>query len=170
MANLTTAEHIEKITALIKDVKYAMMTTETYDKGHLHSCPMTTLKNDLTGRKIWFLSDKNSETVKDLQKNPQVNLSYTTSDEKDFVSISGKATLTDDKEKINELWNPIYNAFYEHGKEDPNIELICVECHGAEYWLSGNSVVNVIKMTAAALQDGKSAENLGENYTVDLSQ
>lgn len=164
--SLDKAKQVETITALIKDNKYAMMTTITADKGHLHACPMTTNKIELETAKIWFIGDKTTETVKDLQKNPQVNLSYTSQDHKDYVSINGTAKLIDDKAKLDELWSPVYNAFYEHGKEDPNVQIICVECNGAEYWQSGNSVINAVKMVAAAVQDGKIADSLGNHGSV----
>nr|WP_267284228.1 hypothetical protein [Moraxella equi] len=38
--------------------------------------------------------------------------------------------------------------------------------NGAEYWLSGNSVVNMFKLTASAITGGKVADSLGENASV----
>ena len=162
---MSKQQHIDKIAELIKDVKFAMMTTVTHE-GHLHACPMTTSETDLTAKEIWFIGDKKTETVADIKNNPQVNLSYACQQDKDYVSINGTAELVDDADKLNELWSPIYNAFYEHGKEDADIQLIKVVPNGAEYWLSGNTVVNMFKMTAAAVQDGKTAEKLGENHSV----
>ena len=153
MADLTKEQHIENIKKVIEGVKYAMMTTITADEKHLHACPMTTNKNELENGKIWFIGDRKSETIKDLEKNPQVNLSYTSSDQ-------------NDKAKLDELWSPIYAAFYEKGKEDPNVQVICIECNGAQYWLSGNTVVDMFKMVSAAVQEGKTAENMGENHAV----
>lgn len=166
MSELTQTQHIETVNTIINGVKFAMMTTITADEKHLHACPMTTNKNELENAKIWFIGDKTTEAVEDIQKNPQVNLSYTSADQKDFVSINGVAKLVNDKAKLDELWSPIYNAFYEHGKEDPKVQLICVECNGAEYWQSGNSVVTMFKLASAALQDGKIAENMGTNGSV----
>ena len=106
-------DHIEKIAELIKDTKFAMMTTVTHE-GHLHACPMTTNKIDLAAKEIWFIGDKKTETVADIKENPQVNLAYVCQDDKDYVSINGTAELVDDSAKLDELWSPIYNAFYEH--------------------------------------------------------
>lgn len=68
MADLTKEQHIENINKVIKGVKYAMMTTITADEKHLHACPMTTNKNELENGKIWFIGDRKSETIKDLEK------------------------------------------------------------------------------------------------------
>lgn len=160
-------EQIDKIQDVIKDVKFAMMSTVN-SKGDLHSWPMTTSEANIGGKEIWFIGDKTSDVVKDIQSNPKIGLSYATQDEKDYVSVSANAELPTDSSKLDELWSPVYNAFFEHGKEDPNVQLIKVVPHGAECWLSGSSTINIFKMAAAALQDGKTAEDIGEQFSVSL--
>lgn len=160
-------EIIDIIHDMIKDVKFAMMTTVT-DEGHLHACPMTTSESSLTAKEIWFIGDKTTEAIKNIEKNPQVNLSYVSQKDKDYASINGQAELVEDKAKLDELWTPIYNAFYKQGKEDENIQLIKVVPHGAEFWKNGNSVVNAAKLAAAAVQDGKIADNIGKNASIEF--
>ena len=158
---------MDTIQAMVKDIKYTMMTTRN-DENHLHSCPMNTTETSIGAKEIWFIGHSPCETVSSIEKNPEVNLAYVSEDGKKYLSITGKAELVEDQEKLDELWSPIYNAFYEQGKEDPNVQLIKVVPHGAEYWLSGSSVVNMFKMTTAAVMDGKKATNLGENNSVTL--
>ena len=106
--------------------------------------------------------------VKDLQNNNKVGLTYASEDSKNYVSISANAELVDDKTKLEELWSPIDSAFFEHGKEDPNVQLIKVVPHGVECWISGSSTVNMFKMAVAAVQDGKTAEDVGEQFNFSL--
>ena len=160
-------EQLDKVQAVIKDVKFAMMSTVN-GKGDLHAWPMTTSETSLGAKEIWFIGDKTSDVVKDIQNNPKVGLSYATQDEKNYVSVSANAELSTDKDKLEELWSPVYNAFFEHGKEDPNVQLIKVVPHGVECWLSGSSTVNMFKMVSAALQDGKTAEDIGEQFSISL--
>ncbi|PNK60221.1 pyridoxamine 5'-phosphate oxidase family protein [Psychrobacter sp. FDAARGOS_221] len=164
---MSKQQHIDTVREIVKDIKFAMMTTIT-SEGHLHACPMTTSETSLGAREVWFIGDKTTEAVANISNNPQVNLSYVNQDGKDYVSINGKAELIDDQDKLDELWSPVYNAFYEHGKKDENIQLIKVVPNGAEYWRSGNTVVTAAKMAAAAVQDGKVAESLGENGSVQF--
>ncbi len=164
---MSKQEQIDKIQEVIKDVKFAMMSTIN-SKGDIHAWPMTTSETSIGGKEIWFIGDKTSDVVKDIQDNPKIGLSYATQDEKDYVSVSANAELPTDKAKLDELWSPVYNAFFEHGKEDPNVQLIKVVPHGIECWLSGSSTVNMFKMAAAALQDGKTAEDIGEQFSVSL--
>ena len=164
---MSKQENIDKIQAVIKDVKFAMMSTIN-SKGDLHAWPMTTSETSLGGKEIWFIGDKTSDVVKDIQSNPKVGLSYASQDDKDYVSISGNAELSTDKAKLDELWSPVYNAFFENGKEDETVQLIKIVPHGAECWLSGSSTINMFKMAAAALQDGKTAEDIGEQFSISL--
>lgn len=165
MKDTDTKTHIDTISDLVKDIKFAMMTTITAD-GHLHACPMTTSQFDLDKKEIWFIADASTETVADIKANPQVNLSYTAQNSKDYLSINGKAELINDATKLDELWSPLYNAFFANGKEDANVQLIKVVPNGAEYWLSGNSIVNMFKLTASAVKGGKVGDSLGENVSV----
>ncbi|MER2162633.1 MAG: pyridoxamine 5'-phosphate oxidase family protein [Psychrobacter alimentarius] len=160
-------EQIDKIQDVIKDVKFAMMSTVN-SKGDVHAWPMTTSETSIGAKEIWFIGDKTSDVVKDIQDNPKIGLSYASEDEKNYVSVSANAELSSDQAKLDELWSPVYNAFFEHGKEDPNVQLIKVVPHGVECWLSGSSTVNMFKMAAAALQDGKTAEDMGEQFSVAL--
>ncbi|SNT71326.1 pyridoxamine 5'-phosphate oxidase family protein [Psychrobacter sp. LV10R520-6] len=164
---MSNQEKIDKIQEVIKDVNFAMMTTIN-KKGDLHAWPMTTTETSIGAKEIWFIGDKTSDVVKDIQDNPRVGLSYATQDAKNYVSVSGNAELSDDKDKLDELWSPIASAFFEHGKEDENVQLIKVVPHGVECWISGSSTVNMFKMAAAAVQDGKTAEDVGEQFNISL--
>ena len=82
---------------------------------------------------VWFMTDKRSNKCKELEADPTVGLEYAHSNGVRFVSLSGKATFVEDKEKVKEFWNPFYKAWFE-SPEDPNITLIKVEVSRAEYW------------------------------------
>ena len=164
---MSDQEHIAKIQEIIKDVKFAMMSTAN-KKGDIHAWPMTTNKADVAAKEIWFIGDKTSDVVKDIQNDARIGLTYATQDEKNYVSISGNAELSTDKDKLDELWSPVYNAFFAEGKKDENVQLIKVVPHGAECWISGSSVVNMFKMATAAVQEGKTAEDMGETFSVTL--
>ncbi|WP_435979748.1 pyridoxamine 5'-phosphate oxidase family protein [Psychrobacter sp. DM4] len=164
---MSKQENIDKVQDVIKDVKFAMMSTIN-SKGDVHAWPMTTSESSIGGKEIWFIGDKSSDVVKDIQDNPKIGLSYATQDEKNYVSVSANAELPTDKAKLEELWSPVYNAWFEHGKEDENVQLIKVVPHGVECWISGSSTVNMFKMVSAALQDGKTAEDMGEQFNISL--
>ena len=158
---------MDTIQAMVKDIKYTMMTTRN-DENHLHSCPMNTTETSIGAKEIWFIGHKPSETVDNIKQNSEVNLAYVTQESDKYLSISGTAELVEDEEKLNELWSVMYNAYFEQGKEDPMVQLIKVVPHGAEYWANGNAITSAVKMAAAALTDNAVEKSLGENFSIKL--
>ena len=158
---------MDTIQAMVKDIKYTMMTTRN-GENHLHSCPMNTTETSIGAKEIWFIGHKPSETVDNIKQNPEVNLAYVTQESDKYLSISGTAELVEDEEKLNELWSVMYNAYFEQGKEDPSVQLIKVVPHGAEYWANGNAITSAVKMAAAALTDNAVEKSLGDNFSIKL--
>lgn len=155
---------ITKIAELTRGIKFAMVTFVNHE-GHLHAAPMTTQDEDFNGT-VWFIGSKDSDLVRSIPGNAQVNLGYSDTAGHNYVSINGKAELVNDKAKLDELWSDGYNAFFEQGKEDPNVQLIKVVGNGAQYWEGSGRVVSMIKMAKAAIT-GDTAK-LGETEGVKL--
>ena len=164
---MSKQDNIDKVQAIVKDVKFAMMSTVN-SKGDIHAWPMTTSETSIGAKEIWFIGDKTSDVYKDIQENAKIGLAYATQDSKNYVSVSANAELPTDRAKLEELWSPVYDAFFEQGIDDQNVQLIKVVPHGIECWISGSSTINIFKMVAAALQEGKTAEDLGETFKIEL--
>lgn len=157
---------LSKIAELIRDIKFAQLTTIT-EEGHLHAHPMTTQQQEFDGD-VWFIGSKATETVQHIAAQPQVNLSYSDTLSNNYVSINGTAELIDDTIKLKELWSDAYNAFFEQGIDDPNIQLIKVHANGAEYWEGKGKLNTLIQLTKARFTGESKLGELGENTTVKL--
>ena len=125
-------ESRKKLWGLIKDVKFTMMVTEQ-DDGTLRSRPMATQQAEFDGD-LWFFTYVDSNKVHEINHHHQVNLSYADTDDQRYISVSGVAELVRDRAKLEELWNPVYKAWFPKGLDDPNIGLIKVRVTNAEYW------------------------------------
>ncbi len=152
-----------KIHDLIKNIRIAMVTFTTQE-GHLHAVPMTTQNKEFNGQ-VWFIGSKKSELVQNLPQNNQVNVAYATSSN-DYVSMHGTGELVNDPALLDELWSPAYNAFFEGGKEDPDVQLIRITAHGAQYWEGDGTIVTLFKLTKAAISG--ETEQLGTSHTTTL--
>lgn len=109
----------------------AMLTT--IDNGIMRSRPMQTQDGDFDGE-LWFFTSKQAHKAEEIEKDNRVNVSYAEPDDNRYVSMSGTAQLVDDREKIEELWSPIYLSWFPKGLEDPNLTLLKVSVEHAEYW------------------------------------
>ena len=158
-------ENLDKLIEKIKDIDIAMMTTADED-GSLRSRPMRNMQVKQDGA-IWFFTGYESAKSHELKQDSHVNLSYADPSNNLYVSVSGRATLSKDKAKIDELWNPAMKAWFPEGKDDPNVGLIKVTIDKAEYWDSPNSAVVHLYGVVKAAITGQPADP-GENKKINL--
>ena len=101
---------LEKFHALIEDIEIAMMTTRRSD-GHLESRAMANQKS-AAGADLWFVTAEGSAKLRDLQSDPHVNLAYYKDRTREWISVSGLATISRDREKIRELYAPDWKMWF----------------------------------------------------------
>jgi general stress protein 26 len=164
MERKTYQENVEKLRELIKDVDFAMLTTVDVD-GSLRSRPMSTQEAEFDGD-LWFFTSTDTGKVDDIERENRVNVAYAKPDKHLYVSISGTAHLVKDWAKMEELWSPVYKAYFPKGLDDPALSLLKVEVEKAEYWESYGLIPTVIGFVKAMA--GQESE-LGENEKLNLS-
>ena len=157
-------ESIKKVNDLIKEVQIAMLTT--LDGGVLRSRPMQTQEAGFDGD-LWFFTSTDTHKTDEIEKDNRVNVSYASPATNTYVSVSGTALLVNDKEKIEELWNPILKAWFPKGLDDPTLILLKVSVEQAEYWDSSSSTVVQIVGFVKALVTGERADG-GDHGRVNL--
>jgi general stress protein 26 len=81
---------------------------------------------------LWFATDRESGKMHELDRDSHVNVTMQGNNK--FVSISGVATVHDDRRKINELWAEDWRVWYPGGKDDPSLVLLKVNPSAGEYW------------------------------------
>ena len=158
----TTDEQRAKVHDLIKSTRIAMLTTVAPD-GRLISKPMANQDVEFDGD-VWFIAERDSVKVRNIQGNPQVNVAYASSDS--WVSLSGTAAVVDDQAKLAGLWDTFTDAWMEGGPENPNNILIRIRADSAEYWDTPGSKVTQVANLVKAKVTGKRFE--GDNEQVDL--
>ena len=85
----------EKLREMIKDIDLCMLTTVD-EADDLHSRPMS-LNGDVDEQgNLWFFTSSNSHKASEIERTPNVNVSFIDSDQKHYVSISGDAELVQD--------------------------------------------------------------------------
>ncbi|HEY5801458.1 MAG TPA: pyridoxamine 5'-phosphate oxidase family protein [Burkholderiaceae bacterium] len=159
------AEDLQTLQKMTDDLRFCMITTIAEDGG-LRSRPMTNQRLDDDGC-LWFFTSTESELAEDIAARPDVNVAFSKPDDNTWVSVSGRATQVEDRAKIKELWNPMVEAWFPDGPDDPKVELIRVDAHDAEYWdADSTKMVRLFKM-AAAYFSGKPPD-MGEHGTIKM--
>ena len=57
------------------------------------------------------------------------------------MSLSGRAHILEDKQKVKELWSEAFRVWFPAGPDDPELRAISVEAYLARYWTRAASVV-----------------------------
>jgi general stress protein 26 len=110
-----------------------------------------------------FLSSATS--ICEIERMPNVNVSFIDTGKHHYVSISGMAELVRDRQKIKELWKPVLKAWFPDGPEQADIALLKVVVTKAEYWDGPSSTIAQAISFVSAIITGKQVE-LGENKKV----
>lgn len=159
----TDIEARNKVWEMIKDIPIATLVTQD-DDGRLYSRPMGTHQKEFEGQ-VWLFTSLDSPKVKAIRNNSHVLLSYAEPGDNNYVSINGTAMVTQDKAKIDELWNEALRAWFPEGKDDPSIALIGVTVEEAEYWDNPSSTFVHLYGYAKSLMTGTPPKG-GENERV----
>ncbi len=131
--DLTGAEGLKKMKALIEKASSTCFFCTNMNNNNFSTRPMAVQKTGDDGN-LWFLSAIDSRKNGDIQQNPSVQLLFQGSPHSDFLSIYGTASISQDKAKIKELWEPIIKAWFTEGVDDPRITVIKVEPTEGYYW------------------------------------
>ena len=157
-------ESIEKLKELILDIDFCMLTT--MDEGYLRSRPMSTQEFGFDGD-LWFFTSDNTHKVEEIAKDNRVNVAYSKADDDKYVSVSGRAEISKDRAKIEELWSPILKAWFPEGLDDPHLCLLRVSVEQAEYWDTPSGKIVQILGFVKALATGQEA-SYGENEKINF--
>ncbi len=96
------ASELDTFYEMVFDIDTAMMTTRRAD-GHLRSRAMANQKR-AAGADLWFVCRDGTAKLADLAQDPHINLTYYKDGSREWVSVSGLATVSQDRAKIRELY------------------------------------------------------------------
>jgi general stress protein 26 len=151
----------EKLREMITEIDLCMLTTVD-ESDDLHSRPMS-LNGDVDEKgNLWFFTSSNSHKASEIERTPNVNVSFIDTSKQHYVSISGVAELVHDRQKIKELWKPVLKAWFPDGPEQADIALLKVQLKKAEFWDGPSSTIAQAVSFVSAIVTGKQVE-LGEN-------
>lgn len=105
---------------------------------------MSVQKSDVNGD-LWFLSPKDSIKNMEITQDSEVTLYFQGSPHSDFLELKGKATISDEKNLIKELWDPMAKSWFKDGIDDPRISVIQFKTESGYYWDNehGNTIAGV---------------------------
>jgi len=153
--NLNNTEAIEKLKKMVDSIDIGMLSTFTKGTNYPHSIPMSRQEVDDHGN-IWFLFSAESDTYQHLQQNKEVSMTFADVSSYEFLSINGTGEVSQDPARIDKYWNDMIAAWFEKGKQDPNIRILKITPAEAHYWDNKtNKLITFFKVAASAVTGSK---------------
>ncbi len=131
--DLQGAEAVAKIKELVDQAQTCFFCTTNETGSSTDTRPMSVQQVDDAGH-LWFLSADDSHKNAELERDPAVTLYFQGSAHSDFLTLRGRATISRDKEKIKELWEPIVKTWFTEGVDDPRITVLQFVPTDGYYW------------------------------------
>lgn len=161
---MSAAEELtqDQVVEVMRGERFVMLSTATKE-GKIVSHPMT--PQQVTDEAVvWFFAARNSDQAEAIRQNPEVNLAF--AETGSWLSVSARAEFVNDPVKVDELWDEQVSAYYEGGKNDPNLGLLKVTGESAQYWgVPGGKVAAAVKILASKI---RGTDGPGETKTTEL--
>jgi len=157
----------KKLTELAQDFNVAMLATQTPEAG-LRARPMVVAEVTDHGD-MSFVTTVPSGLVDEVAREPNVCVAL--QGRASYASISGIGRIRRDPERVKELWNPAFDAFFPQGPSTPAVAVVEVQAKTGEYWdQRGLKGLELLFEAGRAVFEGRrpDPERLGEHGAVDL--
>ena len=124
---------VKQIAELMREMDFCMFTTFSLDGG-MYARPMSNNRKVEFDGDVWFFSGSDTRKVREIQRDPQVQLSYADSQHFRFISMSGSVEIVTDRDKKSELWDEELMRWFENGPEGDDVVLLKVCPTTIAFW------------------------------------
>ncbi|NQW99380.1 pyridoxamine 5'-phosphate oxidase family protein [bacterium] len=148
--NLSGKEAVDKLRGLINDTPTCLFGSGLKEVP-MHLCPMQVQQVDPQGC-LWFFSGADSVHNRQLAADSRAHLIFCNPAKVEYFTLFGESTVSTDSQKISELWNPLAEAWFPGGPNDPNLTLIRVRPVMTHYWdTESGKLITFAKILSSAL-------------------
>lgn len=82
-----------------------------------------------------------------------------------YARISGRLELSDDKAKLDDLWNAVASSWFDEGREDPDVRLLKLSIRDAEVWTTTGGAGFLFELAKNKLTGA--TPDMGEHFTLN---
>jgi general stress protein 26 len=164
MFDMSKKDDINRVWDIIEEVGVCMLTTQF--AGGLRARPLEA-RPDRDAGLICFVTDIHSAKEHEIEARPEVGLVFIDSSAKAYLSITGRACMMRDADRIKAAWRKTDEVWWPGGPNSPDVCLLRIEPITAELWDGpASAVVSAFEFAKARLTGEK--PKLGENRKVTV--
>ncbi len=112
------------------------------DEDPKSAVPMTAQTDEDADSSIWFFGRKSS----DFAKLGPVTATYESKDHKVYARFHGSLFEEHSRERFDKFWSNFVEAWYDGGKEDPDLLFLRMDLRDAEIWSGELGIMTTAKM------------------------
>lgn len=160
--DMTPDQVADRIWELAKKIDICMFTTVEGSQARARPLSARVRQEE---HAIHFLVDVEGAKIAQIEDDPVVTLAWADNSNYKYVTLSGRATVSNNRALIKDLWEKTDRAWWDD-ENDPAIRVITVSPQEGELWDSPTKVVATVKMVAAAITGTK--PEIGNNAKVRM--
>ncbi len=122
--------------------------------------PMAVQEVDAAGS-LWFLSGRSTAKNRHIARDPRVQLLFGNPGASQYLTVNGRATISDDRAVREKYWTPIAKTWFPGGVDDPELTVIRVEPDAGYYWDTVHGkAVSMLKSAMGAVTGHRSDDSV----------
>jgi general stress protein 26 len=114
---------------------------------------------------VFFLTDARGHKDEEIARDENVCLIFAEPKDGKYLTVTGRARVTDNRTLVHELWNTAAEAWWD-GPDDPGIRVLEVNPEDAQFWEGPHGLVATVAMVIAAATSNPPV--MGDQRKVDL--
>ena len=140
MAEMDHAQVEERMWKAISDDRIGMLGLTGPDGGHFQ--PMNSYHEEET-HTLWFFSYADNKLAGPLSggKSEAAMFHFVDKDRQVWACVMGTLTVNKDRSRIDKFWDAQAKAWFEDGKDDPNLTLLQFTPGEAEVWINEKGLI-----------------------------
>ncbi|TGN59088.1 general stress protein [Paracoccus liaowanqingii] len=155
-------DHADQFWGRLNDTNSGMLGTT----DHARLVPMSHYADRDAGI-LWFITAKGTDLAQTAATGAQPAIHVVSDGGKGlYARIHGTLSLSDDRAKLDELWNAIASSWFEDGKQDLDVQLLRMDLTEAEVWATGGSLSFMFQIAKSKVTGDK--PDMGEHYTLNF--
>ncbi|WP_343502553.1 pyridoxamine 5'-phosphate oxidase family protein [Alloyangia pacifica] len=102
---------------------------------------------------IWFITAKGSAADRAAKSSGEVSFHVADTKAHLYANIYGTAEISNDEEKLDEIWSVVAGAWFEDGRDDEAVQLIKMTPKEGEVWVSNGGASFLYEIAKAQMTD-----------------
>ena len=117
---------------------------------------------------LWFITADGTDLVKAVEGGPHQAVHVVSEGgDKLYARMEGTLELSNDKAKLDEIWNAVASSWFEDGKQDEDVRLLKLKLSTAEVWATTGGLGFLYEVARSKVTGAK--PDMGEQYEIAFS-